>query len=170
MKGFGNTDLALDDSYRHLVQVQYIPCAAADDVWALLELGIVFACFVQMLGELVAVDIAQVPVSLIKAVFVVHFVFEQDIDVDCVQVLVVPVAPVFVGDIVVVVDNAQIVVEDYKPLVARNASDASIVPAEHVVAVVSRALVGNEQFVVGMTSLAPLKGMVNNEETNYKLK
>jgi len=135
-----------------------------------------------MLGELVAVDIVQMPVSLMKAVFVVHFVFEQDIDVDCAQVLVVPVAPVFVGD--TVVDNAQIVVGDYKPLVVRtlvvrtlvvrNAPDSSAVPVEqgiaHIVAAVSRALVGNEQFVVGMNSLAPLKGMVNNEETNYTSK
>jgi hypothetical protein len=30
----------------------------------LFELGIVFACFVQMLGELVAVDIAQMSVSV----------------------------------------------------------------------------------------------------------
>lgn len=146
VKGFGNTDLVLDDSYRYLVQMQYIRCAAADDVQVLFQLGIVFACFVQMLGELVAVDIAQMPVSLIEAVFVVDFVFEQDIDVDCVQVLVVPVAPVFVGD--TVVDTAQIVVGDYKPLVVRNAPDAQAVLAEqgiaHVVAAVSRALVGNE--------------------------
>jgi hypothetical protein len=112
----------------------------------LFELGIVFACFVQMLGELVAVDIAQMSVSVITGVFVVHFVFEQDIDVDCVQVLVVPVAAVFVG--YTVVDNAQIVVGDYKPLVVRNVPDASVVPAEqgiaHVVVAVSRALVGNE--------------------------
>ena len=84
------------------------------------------ACFGQMLGELVAVDIAQMPVSVITGVFVVHFVFEQDIDVD----------------------NAQVVVGDYKPLVVRNVPDASVVPAEqsiaHVVVAVSRALVGNE--------------------------